>query len=128
MLRCVLLACVMFSAGAAYAQETTQTTEPAAPAVEPAADPAACVLPTVPGRLMLTMPTEPKLPACAAKNNCNKATADSYNAAILSYNKSMDRVNEATSDYVAKLNEFTRQAGRYASCELTRINETVGVQ
>jgi len=111
-------------AGSAFAQEGSQ------PATQPAADvaasgetaDAACKPAQAPGRLIITLPTEPALPACAAKNNCSKAVADAYNSGILSYNKSMARVNEATADYVDKLNDYARTAGRYTQCEIDRLN------
>jgi hypothetical protein len=121
----LVLAASFVLAGHAVAQEGAQPTTdaPAAPA-EAAAEPA-CKIAQPPGRLIITMPTEPKLPACAAKNNCTKPVADAYNAGILAYNKSMTRINEATADYVDALNDYARAAGRYTQCEIDRLNEQV---
>jgi hypothetical protein len=119
------VALVLAPAIPAHAQEA-----PAAPAdaAAPATDPAAaseCKLAQAPGRLRITMPAEPVKPACAAKGNCSKAVADKFNAEITSYNKFMTKVNEAASAYVDELNAYTRDAGRYSSCEIDRLNAIV---
>jgi hypothetical protein len=126
---CIALAAALALAPAfsAYAQEAPAA--PAAPAdAAPATDPAAaseCKLAQAPGRLRITMPDEPVKPACAAKGNCSKAVADKFNAEIASYNKFMVKVNEAASAYVDELNAYTRDAGRYSSCEIDRLNAIV---
>jgi hypothetical protein len=118
----VLAASVAF-AGSAMAQETTQPPTDA-PAPTEAAEPR-CKLAQAPGRLIITMPTAPVRPVCATLNNCSKQVAEKYNAGILTYNKSMTRINEATADYVDALNDYARAAGRYTQCEIDRLNEQV---
>lgn len=110
-----------FLAPVALAQ---QGSEPATtPPVEAA--PEGCQLAQAPGRLLITMPQEPKLPTCAERNTCTQQVADLHNAQIMTYNRNMQKINEATADYVAKLNEYARAAGRYASCEIDRLNSQV---
>ena len=106
---------------AAMAQEVGQ------PGREPAAAPtksvdAECVPPQAPARLFITKPQEPALPVCAARNLCSKSVAETYNLAILNYNRAIPRSNEVSGDYVASLNDYARDAGRFASCEIDRLN------
>jgi hypothetical protein len=119
----LVLAASVALAGSAMAQETTQPPTDA-PAPAEAAEPA-CKLAQAPGRLIITMPTAPVRPVCATLNNCSKQVAEKYNAGILTYNKSMTRINEATADYVDALNDYARAAGRYTQCEIDRLNEQV---
>lgn len=122
----VVAAALLWAGAPALAQEGTQpATAAPADAAAPAAEEPRCKLAQPPARLIITMPKKPALPACAEKNNCSKGVADAYNAAILSYNKSMSRVNEATGDYVDELNDYARNTGRYAQCEIDRLNEIV---
>jgi hypothetical protein len=117
---CSAFVCALL-APAALAQQGSETA--ATPPVE--ATPEDCQLAQAPGRLIITMPQEPKLPTCAERNTCTKQVADLHNSQIMTYNRNMQKINEATADYVAKLNEYTRAAGRYASCEIDRLNSQV---
>lgn len=106
---------------AAMAQEVGQ------PGREPAGAPtesvdAECVPPQAPAQLFITKPLEPALPVCAARNLCSKSVAETYNLAILNYNRAITRSNEVSGDYVASLNDYARDAGRYANCEIDRLN------
>jgi hypothetical protein len=130
---CIAFAALLASAIPAHAQETPAapataptTTAPATEAAAPAAaDPNECVLPKVPGRLRITMPTKPVTPACVAKRNCGSAVVNKYNAEVDAYNKGMMKVNEAASEYVDELNAFSREINRYSNCEVQRINGIV---
>lgn len=123
------VALVLAPAVSAHAQEAPAAPAAPADAAAPAAtDPAVaseCTPARAPGRLRITMPDQPVKPACAAKGNCSKAVADKFNAEIASYNKFMVKVNEAASAYVDELNAYTRDASRYSSCEIDRLNAIV---
>jgi len=106
---------------AAMAQESGQ------PGRDPAGAPAGpvvaeCVPPQAPAQLFITKPQEPALPVCAARNLCSKSVAETYNLAILNYNRAITRSNEVSGDYVDSLNDYARDAGRYANCEIDRLN------
>lgn len=115
------LAASLMLAGGAIAQQTAQPPG----GEEPAAATAECTPAAPPGPLTVTMPTAVKRPACADKGNCSKAVADQFNASVMAYNRSMSRINDATAEYVDALNSYTRAAGRYAQCEIERLNEIV---
>jgi hypothetical protein len=125
---CIAMMGACLLAGPAMAQEVTQPPagEAAAPSAEEA-KPEGCVLAQPPPRLTITMPTEPKLPSCAAKNNCSKPVADACNAAVTAHNKAVTRANEASGDYVDKLNDFGRGTSRYVNCEIDRLNASMGI-
>lgn len=117
----LVLAASLMVAGGAVAQQAEQPPR----AEEPATAVAECTPAQPPGRLMVTMPTAAKRPACADRGNCSKTVADQFNASIIAHNKSMSRINEATAEYVDALNDYARAAGRYAQCEIDRLNEVV---
>ncbi|MFT3723784.1 MAG: hypothetical protein QM773_09375 [Hyphomonadaceae bacterium] len=87
--------------------------------------PAECTPAAVPARVIITPPTKPATPACAAKNICSKAVADQFNASIVAYNKAIRLTNEAVGAYADALNNYARDAGRYSMCEIDRLNALV---
>ncbi len=90
---------------------------------EGAAAPASeCVMATPPAKVTIHPPVEPAKPACAAINKCSKQVAEKFNAEIVFYNNAIAKANEALGDYVEKLNDYARGAGRYSNCEITRLN------